>query len=49
MKLRLRENFTGLNTNYYNWKAKYGGMAVSDVKRLRQLETAALPTFQWHY
>lgn len=23
---------------YYNWKAKYGGMVVNDVKRLRQLE-----------
>lgn len=23
---------------YYNWKAKYGGMSVSDVKRLKQLE-----------
>jgi putative transposase len=23
---------------YYNWKAKYGGMVASDVKRLRQLE-----------
>jgi putative transposase len=22
----------------YNWKAKYGGMAVSDAKRLRSLE-----------
>jgi putative transposase len=22
----------------YNWKAKYGGMEVSDVKRLRALE-----------
>ena len=22
----------------YNWKAKYGGMAVSDAKRLRALE-----------
>jgi putative transposase len=22
----------------YNWKAKYGGMDVSEVKRLRQLE-----------
>jgi len=22
----------------YGWKAKYGGMQVSDVKRLRQLE-----------
>jgi putative transposase len=23
---------------YYNWKAKYGGMEVSDVKRLKELE-----------
>jgi putative transposase len=23
---------------YYNWKAKYGGMGVSEIKRLRQLE-----------
>ena len=23
---------------YYNWKAKYGGMDVSDVKRLKELE-----------
>jgi putative transposase len=23
---------------YYKWKAKYGGMEVSDVKRLRTLE-----------
>ena len=23
---------------YYNWKAKYGGMTVSDVRRLKQLE-----------
>lgn len=23
---------------YYNWKAKYEGMVVKDVKRLRQLE-----------
>ncbi len=22
----------------YNWKAKYGGMEVSDAKRLRSLE-----------
>jgi putative transposase len=26
------------DATYYNWKAKYGGMAVSDVKRLKQLE-----------
>jgi putative transposase len=23
---------------WYRWKAKYGGMAVSDAKRLKQLE-----------
>lgn len=23
---------------YYNWKAKYGGMAVSDIKRLKELD-----------
>jgi len=23
---------------YYNWKAKYGGMTVSEAKRLRTLE-----------
>lgn len=23
---------------FYNWKSKYGGMEVSDVKRLRELE-----------
>lgn len=23
---------------YYNWKAKYGGMEASDVRRLRDLE-----------
>lgn len=23
---------------YYNWKAKYGGMSISDVRRLKQLE-----------
>lgn len=26
------------NQTYYNWKAKYNGMVVSDVKRLRRLE-----------
>ena len=24
---------------YYRWKAKYGGMEVSDAKRLKELET----------
>jgi len=23
---------------YYNWKAKFGGMGVSEIKRLKQLE-----------
>jgi putative transposase len=26
------------DATYYNWKAKYGGMTASDVKRLRHLE-----------
>ncbi len=26
------------DATYYNWKAKYGGMQVSDVKRLKELE-----------
>jgi putative transposase len=24
---------------YYNWKAKYGGTSVSELKRLKELET----------
>jgi len=27
------------DATYYNWKAKYGGMAASDLKRLKELET----------
>lgn len=26
------------NATYYNWKAKYGGMDASDVKKLKDLE-----------
>ena len=26
------------DATYYNWKSKYGGMEVSDVKRLKELE-----------
>jgi putative transposase len=26
------------DATYYNWKARYGGMTTSEVKRLRQLE-----------
>lgn len=46
----LREHEAGVKTadlcrkhgisdaTFYNWKAKYGGMEVSDAKKLRQLE-----------
>ena len=46
----LKEHETGVKTadltrkhgiseaTFYNWKAKYGGMDVSEAKRLRQLE-----------
>ena len=26
------------DATFYNWKAKYGGMVVSDVKRMKDLE-----------
>ena len=26
------------DATYYNWKAKYGGMTVSDAKKLKTLE-----------
>jgi putative transposase len=26
------------SATFYNWKAKYGGMESSDIKRLRELE-----------
>jgi putative transposase len=26
------------DATYYNWKAKYGGMTVSEAKKLKQLE-----------
>ena len=32
-----RENSISAAT-YYNWKAKYGGMEASDIKRLKELE-----------
>ena len=32
-----RENGVSEPT-YYNWKAKYGGMEASDIKRLKDLE-----------
>jgi len=27
------------DATYYNWKAKYGGMSVSDLKRMKEMET----------
>ena len=27
------------NATYYNWKARYAGMTVSDVRRLKSLES----------
>lgn len=27
------------DATYYNWKAKFGGMSVSDAQRLKALET----------
>lgn len=27
-----------LDATFYNWKAKYGGLGVSELKRLRELE-----------
>ncbi|HPX58730.1 MAG TPA: transposase [Candidatus Cloacimonas acidaminovorans] len=27
------------DATFYNWKAKYGGLQVSDVKKLKELET----------
>ncbi len=30
------------DATYYNWKAKYSGMSVSDVKRLKDLEAENL-------
>lgn len=26
------------DATYYNWKAKYGGMETSDIKRLKELQ-----------
>jgi len=27
-----------ISDTYYNWKAKYGGIEASDLKRLKELE-----------
>ena len=28
----------GSDPTYYNWKAKYGGMEASDIRRLKEME-----------
>ena len=27
------------DATYYNWKSKYGGMGVSDLKRMKEMES----------
>lgn len=27
------------DATYYNWKSKYGGMAVSDLKKMKEMES----------
>lgn len=27
------------DATFYNWKARYGGMEVSDVKKMKEMET----------
>ena len=27
------------DATYYNWKSKYGGMSVSDLKRMKEMES----------
>jgi len=29
-----------VDATYYNWKAKYGGLEASDLKRLKEVERA---------
>lgn len=36
------------NQTFYNWKAKYGGMEISEVKRTKELE-AELSQFKRMY
>ena len=47
----LKENDSGMKVSdvcrkhgiseptYYNWKSKYGGLSVSELKRIKELET----------
>ena len=27
------------DATYYNWKSKYGGMSISDLKRMKEMES----------
>jgi putative transposase len=31
-------NYGSSSATYYTWKAKYGGLEASDIKRLKELE-----------
>ncbi len=33
-----REHGISTATYYYNWKSKYGGLSVSELKRIREVE-----------
>jgi putative transposase len=35
-EVRRKHNIS--SPNYYKWKAKYGGLSVSELKRLKELE-----------
>ena len=40
MKLRdICRKYGISDTTFYNWKAKYGGLSLSELKRLKELET----------
>ena len=34
----LSRKYSISNQTYYNWRAKYGGMTVSDARKLRHIE-----------
>ena len=32
------------SATYYNWKAKYGGLEASELKRIKELEALKIPS-----
>ena len=36
--MEVRREYGISDATYYNWKAEYGGMEVSDIRRLKELE-----------